>query len=114
MVIPAGKNMTKITSKTTPNYVSKSQLLDYVNKFEFNEFRDEMREFRANTEERFANIDKRFDAVDRRFDRLEESFRVQTGVILQEMRSISQTTIEYMKGIEQRVGNIERALSIAN
>ena len=82
----------------TTTLVTKAQLHDYVTKFEFNEFAGEMRDFREETS-------KRFDRIDRRIDRLEESFRVQTGVILEEMRTISQATMEYIQGIESRLGS---------
>ena len=87
----------------TTTLVTKAELHDYVTKFEFNEFVGDMRDFRQDANERFNKVGKRFDSIDRRIDRLEESFRVQTGVILEEMRSLSQATVEYLKGMESRL-----------
>lgn len=109
----------KSMNQTT--YITKAQLHGYVTKFEFNEFVGEMREFKENTTERFNQldsrlsgidsrlnaIDKRFDSIDRRIDRLSEDFRTQTGIILEEMRSLSQATMEYLRHIDSRLTVLE-------
>ena len=82
--------------KTHTTQVTKSDLLDYVTKFEFHEFRGEMRDFRE-------SVESRFNAVDRRFDQLEESFRVHTGIIVQEFRERTDTIMEYVRHIDAKV-----------
>ena len=113
-------------------YITKAQLHDYVSKFEFKEFVAEMRDFREETNRRFdqiderfvainvrftgvdsrlSGIDKRLDVLDRRMDSLKEEFRVQTGVMLQEMRTLSQATMEYLKHIDSRLTALENKIS---
>lgn len=107
-------------------YATKSQLLDYVHKSEFNElkkdvrdFRDEFIEFRDKTDARFNSIDKkfisidsRFNSLDRRFDELKEEFRIQTGVILQETRENFKTVMEYLKHLDEK--KLDKAEYYAN
>jgi hypothetical protein len=90
-------------------YATKSQLLDYVHKSEFNEFKkdmrdfhDEMIEFRDKTETRFNSIDSRFNEIDRRFDELKEGFRIHTGIILQETREQFKIVMEYLKHLDEK------------
>jgi archaellum component FlaC len=113
-------------------YITKADLHDYVTKYEFNEFASEMRDFRENTTERFDQvdarlsgidsrlnsmdkrftaIDKRFDSIDRRIDSLEEQYRVQTGVILQEMRTLSKATMEYLRHLDSKITTLENKMS---
>ena len=95
--------------KNNTTQVTKSDLLDYVTKFEFNEFRVEVRDFRESVESRFNaidrrfdGVDRRFDSIDRRFDQLQEEFRTHTGVILQQTREYFDTVMEYMRNIEAK------------
>lgn len=81
--------------KTNNTQITKSHLLDYVTKFEFNEFRDEMKDFRSDTQQRFETLD-------RKFDQLREDFRVHTGTILQEFREHTATIMEYMHHIDTK------------
>lgn len=97
-------------------YATKSQLIDYVHKGEFNEFKKEMYEFkkemydfrdefiifRDKTESRFNSIDKRFNSIDRKFDELKEEFRIHTGIILQETREQFKTVMEYLKYLDEK------------
>jgi hypothetical protein len=99
--------------KINTTTATKSDLLDYVTKFEFNEFRTEMLDRFDGVSDKFVSIDARFNAVDKRFDSLEkrfdgldrkfeqlrEEFRVHTGVLLQEFRAQSKIAMEYMKHI---------------
>ena len=85
--------------KTPTTYATKTNLLDYVTKSEFNDFkvemydfRDEMYNFRNKTEQRFNN-------VDRRFDELKEEFRLQTGILMDQMREDRKVTLEYIRGL---------------
>jgi hypothetical protein len=95
--------------KTNSSAVTKSHLLDYVTKFEFNEFRDEMKDFRTDTQRRFdfidvrfTAVDKRLDTLDRKFDQLREDFRVHTGVIVQEFRESTATIMEYLRHLDAK------------
>jgi len=54
--------------------VNKSQLVDYVTKIDFGEFKEEMSDFRAETEVRFDSVDSRFDLIDKRFDLIDNRF----------------------------------------
>lgn len=91
-------------TKMTTAYATKSQLLDYVTRREFLDFkedfhafkeevysfRDEMYEFRRSTESRLDRIDKRFDEI-------KEDFRIQTGYLMEEMRDERQAMKEYIQ-----------------
>ena len=103
-------------NKNTEIYARKTQLIDYVTKQEFHEFkdemydfkgemyvfRDEMYKFRNDTEIRFSKIDKRFDQIERKLDDFKESVRIQFGIFLQEMRDYFNTTMEYMRNVESK------------
>jgi archaellum component FlaC len=82
------KKPMKTIIKSPVVYATKSQLLDYVSKFEFNEFVGEMRDFRVDTnkrfdlidnrasftDKRFTSIDDRFSSIDKRFDLVDDRF----------------------------------------
>ncbi len=93
--------------KINPTHATKSDLLDYVTKLEFNDFRDEMKDFRVETQNRFNSIDKRLDGLDRKFDQVREDFRIHTGVILQQSREEFKTAMEYMRHVEAKKLNKE-------
>ena len=88
--------------KTNPTLITKSHLLDYVTKVEFNDFRDEMKDFRVDTQNRFTSIDNRLDSLDRKVDSIREEFRVHTGVLLQQSREEFKTAMEYMRHVEAK------------
>ena len=95
------------------NTVTRSHLLDYVTKSEFfdfkkeffdfksemYDFRDEMYNFRNEMQISQNKTEKRFNDVDRRFDELKEEFRIQTGVLLDQMREERKIAFEYMRGL---------------
>ena len=97
--------------KTPPIYATKSQLLDYVTKSEFKEFKDDMYDFRDQVYDRLNSIDqkfearfgtndvvlarinKKFDSIDRKFlsidkklDDMNENIRVSIGVMHEQFR----------------------------
>ncbi len=77
--------------KTTPAiFATKSQLIDYVTRRDFNDFREEIRDFRSQTEERFNRMDKRFDS-------LEDTMRIQTGIIIEQSRADMKMAVELFK-----------------
>jgi hypothetical protein len=96
-----------LTMKKIPTpYITKNQLLDYVTKNDFNEFKTDV--FK-----RFDAIDARFDAVDKRmgsldqrmstlekgFIRLEDNMRIQAGVYYERMEHNFKAGMEILKEI---------------
>ena len=102
--------------KTNPTQVTKSDLLDYVTRLDFNDFRKEVLDRFDSVSDKFASVDVRFNAVDKRFDSLErridsldrkvesirEDFRIHTGVILQQSREEFKIAMEYMQYVEAK------------
>ncbi|MEK7646643.1 MAG: hypothetical protein AAB381_03055 [Patescibacteria group bacterium] len=85
--------------KINTTQATKSDLLDYVTKFEFSEFRTEVSDRFDSVDSRLDSLDKRVDNLDRKIDSIREEFRVHTGVLLQQSRDYFDTAMEYMKGI---------------
>ncbi len=82
--------------------------MDYVTKGEFNEFKGEMYDFRDRAEDHFASIEghftdveKRLNSIDRRFDELKDEFRIQTGILVEQMQDERKITLEHVNGLVQ-------------
>lgn len=116
--------------KTNTTQVTKSQLLDYVTKLEFSEFRNEVLDRFDSTDNRFDSIDTRFAAIDTRFtaidnrfdsvdkrfssmdkrlnsidkkiDQIREDFRVHTGVLSEQFSEQFKVAMEYMQHVEAK------------
>lgn len=90
-------------------HVTKSDLLNYVTRFEFGEFRKEVLDRFDGVSVRFSAVEGRLDSVDRRLDNLghkvdsiREEFRIHTGVILQQSREEFKAAMEYMQHVEAK------------
>ena len=95
--------------KTPTTYATKSNLLDYVTKGEFNEFkeemydfkdemyhfRDEMGTFQTATEKRFNNIDRKL--VD-----MDENIRRSIGLMHEQFREDLKTSMEYFSDMDRK------------
>ena len=80
--------------KTPRTYVTKSHLLDYVTKGEFNEFRTEMYDFRDHT-------NRRFDAIDRKLVDLDENMRRSFGLLHEQFREDLKASMEYYSNLDK-------------
>ncbi len=87
--------------KTPRTYVTKSHLLDYVTKGEFNEFRTEMYDFRDEVNRRFTVIDKRFDGIDRKLVDLDENMRRSFGLLHEQFREDLKASMEYYSNLDK-------------
>ena len=85
--------------KTPTTYATKSTLLDYVTKSEFGEFKIDMNDFRDEVHDFKAHTQKQFIKIDRRFDELKEEFRLQTGVLMDQMHEDRKLIIEHVQGL---------------
>lgn len=81
--------------KTNPTHVTKSHLLDYVTRLEFNDFRKEVAD-------RFDSVEVRLSNLDRKVEMVREDFRIHTGVILQQSREEFKIAMEYMQNVEAK------------
>lgn len=90
--------------RTSTTHITKSDLLDYVTKSEFKEFKDEMYEFRddmglfrTNTEARFNSIDKRLITIDEKIDDLADQMRRSMGILAEQFREDLRTSLEFLR-----------------
>lgn len=107
--------------KTPTTYATRSQLMDYVTKGDFTEFKEEMRDFRDDAEKRFTSIDSklrtiddRFDSIDkrlsihdRRFDTLEDTIRRSIGLMHEQFREDLKIGIEYFQNVDNKKVDIK-------
>ena len=82
-----------IMRKTPTLYAQQSQLMDYVTKFEFNEFRDEVNHRFDSVDKKFTAVDVRFSDLDKSIKRISEEMRTHVGVVVQEFRIYRETKI---------------------
>ncbi len=95
--------------KTNTTYVTKNQLVtDYVTKFEFAEFKeemydfkDDMNNFRSETGKRFDSVDKRLTSVERKLDEYREEMRRTSGAMLDQFRHDLKVGFEFMMDVRE-------------
>jgi len=94
--------------KTPSTYATKSNLLDYVTKSDFNEFktemydfRNEMYDFRDEVNQRFSRVDKRFDSIDRKLIDMEENIRRSIGLLHEQFREDLKASTEYYSSLDR-------------
>lgn len=88
--------------KTPQTYATKSNLLDYVTKSEFNEFKTEMYDFRDEVNQRFSRVDKRFDIIDRKLIDMEENIRRSMALLHEQFKEDLKTSMEYFTDIDRK------------
>ncbi len=92
----------KTQAKSQKTYVTKSNLLDYVTKGEFNEFKTEMYDFKSEMYDFRSRTEKRFDAIDRKLVELEENMRRSFGLLHEQFREDLRTSMEYFTDIDRK------------
>lgn len=87
--------------------LTKNHLVDYVTRFEFNEFRDEMRDFRNETEIKFSSLERRMGTLEKRMDTLEDNITKTMGAYLDMFKDNLKTAIEYFQNVDAKKVDIK-------